>query len=313
MTLSPPPVRQWLLHLEQQLTALEAGGVGYVNIAPNTALAQELAAGLAGMRVSLAPEPAPATDGPTVTAPAVAAPAQLAPENPAPAKPPLKPALAVTPAARPAPAAKRPAKAAAPATPAPGPEVPLADISTLESLQFQFRNCQRCDLCDQRNRVVFGTGNPQPRLVFVGEGPGQDEDLQGLPFVGRAGKLLTAGIAALGLNRAEVYIANVVKCRPPENRTPTPAEVAACMPILQRQLELLQPTVIVALGKTPLLALNPQSEGITKVRGQWFTYQQWPVLPTFHPAYLLRNAAALAPWYQDIKTAFRKAYPEEEI
>ncbi|MDH4120214.1 MAG: uracil-DNA glycosylase [Deltaproteobacteria bacterium] len=185
---------------------------------------------------------------------------------------------------------------------------PPQDIATLESLAIQYRNCTLCALAQGRTRFVFGEGNPAPKILFVGEGPGQDEDLQGRPFVGKAGKLLSYGILALGLDRSDVYIANMVKCRPPGNRNPEPAEIAACRPILQRQMELLNPGCIVTLGNVPLKALNPQAGGITKERGRWFQYGEWPVLPTFHPAYLLRNRNGLEDWWRDLKTAFDKVY-----
>ena len=185
---------------------------------------------------------------------------------------------------------------------------PLAEITTLESLLVQYRNCDRCPLAAHRTRLVFGTGNPQPSILFVGEGPGQEEDIQGEPFVGRAGVLLTQAILGLGLTRADVYIANVVKCRPPQNRAPEPAEAAACLPILKRQMELLQPRLIITLGNVPLKALNPKAGGITKERGKVFEYGPWPVLPTFHPAYLLRNSHGLEDWWQDLKAGLERAY-----
>ena len=142
-------------------------------------------------------------------------------------------------------------------------------------------------------KFVFGEGHPQARLMFVGEGPGRDEDLQGRPFVGKAGELLDRMIGAIGMKREETYIANVVKCRPPDNRTPTPDEARACLGYLHRQIELIRPAVIVTLGATPLRELVGVPEGITKVRGQWRRVRvggrEIPVMPTFHPAYVLRQ------------------------
>jgi DNA polymerase len=227
----------------------------------------------------------------------------------------------IGPFARPAPPL---AAAAAPPRPAPASahrefQQPLpeagskhpSELDSLESLHFHFRDCQRCGLSAARTKLVFGVGHARPKLLFVGEGPGQEEDLQGLPFVGRAGQLLTAGISALGLTRDDVYIANVVKCRPPDNRVPAPDEIAACAPILQRQIELLDPALIVTLGNVPLKALQPTARGITAERGRLFDYRQWRVLPTFHPAYLLRNPGALEQWWLDLKHAFRLAYRAE--
>jgi DNA polymerase len=189
-----------------------------------------------------------------------------------------------------------------------GPEGHPSQYASLDALHEAFRHCRRCGLAEGRTHFVFGVGAARPKLLFVGEGPGHEEDLQGLPFVGRAGQLLTQGILALGLTRDDVYIANVVKCRPPENRNPEPAEVAACLPILLRQIELLDPALIVVLGNVPLKALNPAARGITAERGRPFAFRQWKALPTFHPAYLLRNPDALESWWSDLRQAFRIAY-----
>jgi DNA polymerase len=186
-----------------------------------------------------------------------------------------------------------------------------SEFDTLDSLAHHFRDCRRCGLAAHRGRLVFGVGHARPKLLFIGEGPGQEEDVQGLPFVGRAGQLLTAGIEALGLTRDDVYIANVVKCRPPGNRTPAPEEIAACAPILQRQIELLDPALIVVLGNVSLKALNPDARGITVERGRLFDYRNWRVLPTYHPAFLLRNPGAMESWWADLRQAFRIAYGAE--
>lgn len=161
--------------------------------------------------------------------------------------------------------------------------------------------CRRCRLCEQRSKVVFGVGDPRARLMFIGEGPGADEDRIGEPFVGRAGQLLDRIIVAMGLERSQVYIGNIVKCRPPENRAPLPDEAATCLPFLAAQIAIIKPEVIVALGKVALEGLVAQEvAGITRVRGQWFDYRGIPVLATFHPAYLLRNPAAKRPVWEDM-------------
>lgn len=177
----------------------------------------------------------------------------------------------------------------------------------LAMLEAQVKNCRRCPTlaCARRN-VVFGTGNPRAELMFIGEAPGEDEDAQGEPFVGRAGQLLTRIIEAMGMQRSEVYIANVLKCRPPENRTPLPDEMANCLPYLQQQIEMIRPKVIVALGATALRGLLDIQTGITKMRGQWYLYRGIPIMPTFHPAYLLRNPAAKKEVWQDMKAVLAR-------
>ncbi|TFG85900.1 MAG: uracil-DNA glycosylase, partial [Gemmatimonadales bacterium] len=147
----------------------------------------------------------------------------------------------------------------------------------------------RCLLCKGRKQAVFGDGDPEARLMFIGEGPGADEDAQGLPFVGRAGQLLDRMIAAMGLSRQQVYIANVVKCRPPGNRAPTPEEATACWPYLAEQIEIVDPEMIVVLGNAATKALLGSPIGITRLRGQWQQFNEIPVMPTFHPSYLLRQ------------------------
>jgi uracil-DNA glycosylase len=149
--------------------------------------------------------------------------------------------------------------------------------------------CTACVLHKGRKKVVFGDGNRNAQLVFVGEGPGADEDAQGLPFVGRAGQLLDKIIGAMKLQRKDVYICNVVKCRPPENRTPLPDEIGACQPFLTEQLELISPRVIVALGSPAAKTLLKTAQGIMSIRGKWFSYRGIPVMPTYHPAFLLRS------------------------
>ncbi len=172
---------------------------------------------------------------------------------------------------------------------------------TLELIRENLGECTRCRLHQQRNKIVFGAGNPRAKLVFVGEGPGRDEDMQGLPFVGRAGKLLTQMIEAMGLQREDVYICNVVKCRPPENRKPEDDEVATCSPYLFRQLDVLAPKAIVCLGGTAAQALLKTKDPISRFRGVWFDYRNTKLLATYHPAYLLRNPSAKSDVWKDLQ------------
>ena len=174
---------------------------------------------------------------------------------------------------------------------------------TLEALRSHIGDCTRCKLARcGRTQVVFGVGNPKADLMFVGEGPGRDEDLQGEPFVGRAGQLLTEIITkGMKLGRQDVYIANVVKCRPPENRNPEPDEIAACMPFLARQIDLIGPRVIVALGTFAAQTVLQVKTPITRMRGLWHDYRGVKVMPTFHPAYLLRNPGDKRLVWNDIK------------
>jgi uracil-DNA glycosylase family 4 len=162
-------------------------------------------------------------------------------------------------------------------------------------------NCTRCKLHKARTNIVFGVGNPKAQLVFVGEGPGRDEDAQGEPFVGRAGKLLTQMIEAMGLRRPDVYICNVVKCRPPENRLPEPDEIATCSPYLLRQLSVIQPKVICCLGACSAQTMLQTTQGISKFRGEWFDYKGSKLIATYHPAYLLRNPAAKSEVWKDLQ------------
>src|SRR5215510_1907113 len=172
---------------------------------------------------------------------------------------------------------------------------------TLLKVREDLGECTRCKLHKHRHTIVFGDGSPKAELVFVGEGPGADEDAQGLPFVGRAGKLLTQMIEAMGLQRRDVYICNVVKCRPPGNRQPEPDEVAACSPFLFRQLDSIRPKVIVCLGATAFQTLLQTNRSISHYRGQWLDYRGYKMLPTYHPAYLLRNPAAKAEVWKDLQ------------
>jgi DNA polymerase len=172
---------------------------------------------------------------------------------------------------------------------------------TLPKIREDLGECTRCKLHKTRNKIVFGDGNAKARLVFVGEGPGADEDAQGLPFVGRAGKLLTQMIEAMGLQRSDVYICNVVKCRPPGNRQPENDEVEKCSPFLFRQLDALQPKVIVCLGATAAQTLLQTNRSISQFRGQWLDFRGYKMLPTYHPAYLLRNPAAKSEVWKDLQ------------
>ena len=172
---------------------------------------------------------------------------------------------------------------------------------SLERICGDLAGCTRCKLHRKRTNIVFGVGNPHAELVFVGEGPGHDEDLQGIPFVGRAGQLLTQMINAMGLSREVVYIANVVKCRPPENRTPEKDEIATCMPFLLRQLTEINPKVIVCLGNVAAQALLSTNKSISHFRGQWFDFRGAKLMATYHPAYLLRNPHAKPDVWADLK------------
>ena len=162
-------------------------------------------------------------------------------------------------------------------------------------------DCTRCKLHRGRNKLVFGEGNPNAQLVFVGEGPGRDEDAQGLPFVGRAGKLLNQMIEAMGLQRRDVYICNVVKCRPPENRAPEKDEVEICSPFLLRQLDAIAPKVIVCLGSVAAQTLLETNRGISHFRGQWLDFRGRKLMATYHPAYLLRNPSAKGEVWKDLQ------------
>ncbi len=184
---------------------------------------------------------------------------------------------------------------------APGPVLPPAEA--LLALQTRITPlCTRCKLATQgRSQTVFGVGHPQARLMFVGEAPGEDEDKKGEPFVGRAGQLLTKIIEAIGMTREQVYIANIIKCRPPGNRNPEPDEVATCEPFLFEQLAIVQPRVVVALGKFAAHSLLRTTEPITKLRGRVFAWRGASLIPTFHPAYLLRNPPAKREVWEDMK------------
>jgi DNA polymerase len=194
------------------------------------------------------------------------------------------------------------------------PVVP--DNDSMEQIRQDLGDCKRCRLHAGRNKLVFGVGDEHTRLVFVGEGPGADEDAQGIPFVGRAGQLLTqmientASKEGIPLKRADVYICNVVKCRPPENRTPEPDEMEMCGQFLFRQLSVIRPRAICALGGTAARALLGRKEGVTKLRGNWFKWNDMPVMVTYHPSYLLRpyNQNAKREAWEDLKKVLHLVY-----
>jgi DNA polymerase len=179
-------------------------------------------------------------------------------------------------------------------------------VRALSVLEDEARACKRCRLCEGRTQAVFSRGNCEAELFFVGEAPGADEDRIGKPFVGAAGRLLDRILAAMGMSEDDVYIANVAKCRPPNNRPPEDDEAAACGPFLDRQLALVRPKVIVAWGRTPTRYLLKKSESMSKLRGNWYSVDGVPVLPTWHPAYLLRNPDAKKDTWADMKRVLEK-------
>jgi len=223
---------------------------------------------------------------------------------------------AVSPAAQPRPALRNvPAAPAIPAARAEAAQAPEAAIQsareaartapTLEALRALMETFDGCSLKHTATKLVFADGNPQARVMFVGEAPGRDEDIEGLPFVGRSGKLLDRMIAAIGLDRSSVYIANVIPWRPPGNRTPTPQETQICLPFIQRQIELVNPDVLVTLGNPSTQTLLSTRDGIMRTRGRWFDYDTGTrtirALPTFHPAYLLRSPSYKRMSWQDLR------------
>ncbi len=178
---------------------------------------------------------------------------------------------------------------------------PASKPEVLSAISSEVFNCKRCSLYKTRRNTVFGDGDPNAELLFVGEAPGFDEDLQGMPFVGQAGKLLTKMIESIGLSRDGVYICNVLKCRPPENRSPLPEEISVCKEYLLRQIEAISPKVIVCLGKYAAYTLLEADEPITKIRGKDYDYRGIHIIPTFHPAYLLRNPNSKGHVWEDLK------------
>ncbi|MBK7860734.1 MAG: uracil-DNA glycosylase [Archangiaceae bacterium] len=214
------------------------------------------------------------------------------PAPPAPAAAPVAPSAPVS--------AQAPVAAQAPAR----DDGPPA--KTLDQVRQELGDCKRCKLCNGRTQIVYGVGNPRAELVFVGEGPGADEDAQGVPFVGKAGQLLTKMIEAMQFKRDDVYICNVVKCRPPNNRNPEADEIEACEPFLKAQLAAIRPKVIVALGKFAAQTLLRDATPITRLRGQWREYQGIPLMPTFHPAYLLRSPEEKGKAWSDLQEVMKR-------
>jgi len=183
---------------------------------------------------------------------------------------------------------------------------------TLEEIRADLGDCQRCGLARSRTNLVYGVGNPHARLVLVGEAPGREEDLKGEPFVGEAGRLLDKILLAIGMRREEVYICNVLKCRPPNNRDPLPEEVSTCEPFLIRQIAAIRPQVIVGLGRFAVHSLLKTRVPISQLRGEWQRYQGIPLMPTYHPAYLLRNPEGKREVWEDMKAVLRLLRGEGE-
>ena len=175
-----------------------------------------------------------------------------------------------------------------------------------EQLEETAKECKKCKLCQNRNNVVFGTGNRQASLMFIGEGPGADEDLQGTPFVGKAGKLMNMAFEAIGLKREEVYIANIVKCRPPGNRNPQDDEANACLDYLRNQVILVKPKIIVLLGSVALKNILGKENGITASRGKWIERKGILYMPTWHPAALLRDESKKIDFIRDLQEVMRR-------
>jgi len=177
---------------------------------------------------------------------------------------------------------------------------------TWEELENACNNCTKCKLCSNRHNVVIGTGNKNARIMFIGEGPGADEDIQGLPFVGKAGKLMDKAFQGVGIKREEVYIANIVKCRPPNNRNPEKDEAISCKEYLESQIKLVNPEIIVLLGSVALKNILGEEYGITSARGKWFEKDEIKYLPTFHPAALLRDESKKIDFWNDLKKVKQK-------
>ncbi len=183
----------------------------------------------------------------------------------------------------------------------------LAGVAAeMQRLAGEVAACRICVLHKQRTNTVPGQGNLRPQIMFIGEAPGADEDAQGLAFVGRSGQLLTQMILAMGFTREQIFIANICKCRPPDNRQPLPEEMTACLPFLRRQIAALHPTLIVALGATAVKGLLGPTEGISKLRGTWCDFEGIPVMPTYHPAYLLRNPPAKHEVWADLQAVLKR-------
>lgn len=291
----------------QELERLKRNGVRFVAVAPETLAAFK--AKPAASAPAKASSPATSTRRSASVAPASTAPARpVTAPSPAPAAPVVSARLETD-----------PSSASAPAAP---PLSAEAKIAAFADLQQWVLGCIKCkNLVDSRKNVVFGVGNINADLMFVGEAPGADEDAQGEPFVGAAGQLLTKIIQTMGLSRETVYIANILKCRPDMpphtsgNRKPTPEEMRTCIPYLQEQIDLIRPKVLVGLGATAMEGLLGKAIFITKARGQWHSYRGIPLMPTYHPAYLLRNQALAEKrrvWEDMLKVMEKLALPISE-
>ncbi|MCK4536125.1 MAG: uracil-DNA glycosylase [Desulfuromonadales bacterium] len=186
-------------------------------------------------------------------------------------------------------------------------------LETLEEIRAELGDCCRCGLGNSRNQLVFGAGNPVARLVLVGEAPGREEDRRGEPFVGEAGQLLDRILLAMGLSRSDVYICNLLKCRPPDNRDPLPEEIEACESFLIRQLAAIGPQVIIAMGRFAAQNLLRSKLPIGRLRGNWHSYQGIPLMPTFHPAYLLRNPSGKRDVWEDMKQVIQRLHSLEDV
>ena len=182
-----------------------------------------------------------------------------------------------------------------------------------EELEDSIKNCEKCNLCTTRTNIVFGVGNKNADIMFIGEGPGADEDTQGLPFVGKAGQLMDKAFIALGLDREKVYIANIVKCRPPQNRVPLEGEAEACMDYLRNQVHLVKPKIIVFLGSTALKNILGKDKSITQMRGIWIEQGEISYMPTWHPAALLRDENKKIDFFKDLKLVIKKAKDDNLI
>jgi uracil-DNA glycosylase len=292
---SPEALGEVVEELRRHLLWQEEAG-GRALLVDAAKLAAERSASLRSMLPPRPPAPAPAP--PPAPRPEVAR--AVAPERPAPAPRPASPPVTASGNGL---LIDVPQKA--PPYPGALPGVVDGERPALDEIRRTLGDCQRCKLCTGRKNIVFGAGNPRADLVFVGEGPGENEDLKGIPFVGAAGDLLTKMIQAMGFSRDDVYICNVVKCRPPGNRNPEPDEIASCEPFLRSQLLAIQPKVIVALGKFAAQTLLRDTTPITRLRGQWREYQGVKLMPTFHPAYLLRSPNEKRKAWEDLQQVMK--------
>lgn len=189
--------------------------------------------------------------------------------------------------------------------------LPREAAESLTRIVDDLGECRRCALAEHRSKIVFGSGNPDADIVFIGEAPGRDEDRTGEPFVGEAGRLLDRILMAMGLQRTDVYICNVVKCRPPDNRDPQGDEISACEPFLLRQLDTIRPRVIVTLGNFATRTLTRSDTAMSRLRGEWQSYRNTPLMPTYHPAYLLRSPVSKREVWEDMKAVLKKLRAEE--